>query len=254
MNSYLTAALVLAAYMLMWFVISIIRRRNDVADTAWGLGFVLVAWLSLYLGGASLIKGLVCVFVSIWGIRLAQHVHARNKNKPEDFRYAQWRQTWKYFYLRSFFQIYVLQGVLLYLISLPVQFIQFEAVSSITWFTLLGCCIWAFGLVFESVSDAQLKAFIIDPRNKGKIMDRGLWAYSRHPNYFGEVTCWWGLYIVGLSQSVSAAWTIIGPLTITALILFVSGVPMLEKKYLGNSNYEEYKKRTSIFIPWFRKK
>jgi steroid 5-alpha reductase family enzyme len=248
MNYYWLLALSLLGYMTFWFVVSVIRRRNDVADIAWGLGFVLLAWLSFYLSGYSFKAILVTSLVTIWGLRLAWHIYHRNKNKPEDSRYLEWRNMWKNFYLRSFFQVFMLQGVFLFLISLPVLFISRSVSYSFGLLEVIGFLIWLLGFYFESVGDRQLKDFISNPANKGKIMDQGLWCYSRHPNYFGEVTQWWGIFLIALSIP-NSFFTIIGPLTITILILFVSGVPLLEKKYAGRPDFEEYKKRTSIFIP-----
>ncbi len=248
MNYYSTLALVLLVYMTCWFIISIIQKRNDIADIAWGLGFVLVAWLSFYLSGFSQKGLLVNGLVTIWGLRLAWHIYKRNRNKPEDSRYLEWRKTWNYFYLRSYSQVFLLQGIFLYLISLPVIFINYNASSNFGFLEIIGLLVWGIGFYFESKGDAELKEFISNPVNKGKLMDKGLWKYSRHPNYFGEVTQWWGIFVIALSISGSL-FTIIGPLTITTLILFVSGVPLLEKKYDGRPDWEEYKKRTSVFIP-----
>jgi steroid 5-alpha reductase family enzyme len=123
--------------------------------------------------------------------------------------------------------------------------------NSLEWFNFIGIIVWLIGFYFEATADKQLKEFIKNPKNKGKIMQSGLWAYSRHPNYFGEVTMWWGIWLLNLNPNW---WTILGPLTITFLILKVSGVPLLEKKYQGNSEFEDYKKRVSVFIPWKPKK
>lgn len=232
----------------MWFIVSVFKQRNDVADIAWGLGFVLVAWLSMYIAGFSVKALLVNSLVTIWGIRLALHIYKRNKDKPEDSRYLEWRNTWKMFYLRSFFQVFMLQGLLLYLISLPVIFVNYSVTSSFSILNIIGIFVWAVGFYFESVGDKQLKEFVSKPENKGHIMDQGLWKYSRHPNYFGEVTQWWGILFIALS-TVGSVFIIVGPLTITILILFVSGIPLLEKKYAGRPDFEEYKKRTSVFLP-----
>lgn len=248
MNYYLTLALVLLAYMTIWFVVSLIKKRNDVADTAWGLGFVLMAWLSLFLSEVSFKAVLVSTLVTIWGLRLAWHIYNRNKNKPEDSRYLEWRKTWNNFYLRSFLQVFLLQGVFLFLISLPVIFINRASSTAFGTLDLVGLIVWITGFYFESTGDKQLKEFISNPVNKGKLMDKGLWQYSRHPNYFGEVTQWWGIFLMALS-SPGSYFTLIGPLTITTLILFVSGVPLLEKKYAGRPDFEMYKKKTSIFFP-----
>jgi len=248
MNHYVILALGLLGYMTMWFVVSIVKKRNDVADIAWGLGFVLMAWLSFIISGFSFKALTVNILVTIWGLRLAWHIYNRNKNKPEDSRYLEWRKAWKNFYLRSYTQVFLLQGILLFIISLPVIYVNHSASSGFGVLEMVGFLIWTLGFYFESTGDRQLKEFISNPGNKGKLMDKGLWQYSRHPNYFGEVTQWWGIFIIALSVSGSL-FTIIGPLTITILILFVSGVPLLEKKYAGRPDFEEYKKRTSIFLP-----
>lgn len=248
MNYYFTLALTLLGYMTFWFIVSVIKKRNDVADIAWGLGFVLMAWLSFFLSGFSFKAVLVNGLVTVWGLRLAWYIYNRNKNKSEDLRYLEWRKTWKYFYLRSYLQVFLLQGIFLFLISIPVMFINHSVSGSFGISEVVGFIVWGIGFYFESTGDKQLKEFISNPANKGKLMNRGLWQYSRHPNYFGEVTQWWGIFIIALSIP-NSFFTIIGPLTITTLILFVSGVPLLEKKYAGRPDFEEYKKGTSKFIP-----
>jgi len=250
MNYYLTLAIILFGYMTSWFLISLIKKRNDTADVAWGLGFVTLAWVSLFFSGVPTLRGfLVTLLVTIWGIRLALHIYKRNRGKPEDYRYLAWRKEWgKWFFIRSYLQIYLLQGIFLFLIVLPVLFINRGIGESLGLYDLVGIIVWITGFYFESTGDAQLAKFIRDPSNKGKTMQSGLWRYSRHPNYFGEVTQWWGIFIVAISGP-GALFTIAGPLTITVLILFVSGVPMLEKKYAGRPDFEAYKKRTSVFFP-----
>lgn len=234
----------------MWFAISIVKKRNDIADIAWGLGFVLMAWSSFLLGENYSQRGiLVGLLVSVWGIRLASHIFKRNRTKTEDYRYAQWRKDWgKWFYLRSYFQIYLLQGMLLYLIAIPIFIINQYAGAEIGLLDMVGLMIWLIGFGFEAIGDAQLKNFINDPVNKGNLMQSGLWQYTRHPNYFGEVTMWWGIWVISLSALFSI-FSIISPLAISFLILKVSGIPMLEKKYEGRTDFEEYKKRTSAFFP-----
>lgn len=248
MNYYFTLALTLLGYMTFWFIVSVFKKRNDVADIAWGLGFVLLAWFSFFISGFSFKALLVNGLVTVWGLRLARHIYNRNKNKSEDSRYLEWRKTWKNFYLRSFLQVFLLQGIFLFLISLPVVFVNHSLSNNLGVLEIVGLLVWGVGFYFETTGDRQLKEFISNPANKGKLMDKGLWQYSRHPNYFGEVTQWWGIFIIALSMSGSF-FTIIGPLTITILILFISGVPLLEKKYAGRPDFEEYKKRTSVFIP-----
>lgn len=255
MTYYLTLAILLFLYMSLWFVVSLIKKRNDVADIAWGLGFMLMAWVSFFFSENSGIRGLlVNSLVSIWGLRLAWHIHSRNRGKSEDYRYLAWRKEWgRLFYLRSYLQVYLLQGFLLFLIAIPIITINRNDGLSLGWLDFIGVLVWIIGFYFEAVGDAQLAQFVKNPANKGKIMQNGLWAYTRHPNYFGEVTLWWGIFIISLGNA-PFFYTIIGPLTITILILFVSGIPLLEKKYAGNPDFEEYKKRTSVFFPLPTKK
>lgn len=254
MTYYLTLAALLWAYMSFWFLVSLIKKRNDVADIAWGLGFVLMAWAAFSLSGTSELRQLVVnLLVTVWGLRLAWHIHARNKGKSEDYRYAQWRKDWgKWFYLRSYAQVYLLQGILLFLIATPLLVINSGLGAELGALDAVGVAVWLVGFYFEVVGDAQLARFIQNPANKGHLMQSGLWAYTRHPNYFGEVTQWWGIWIVALSVA-GGAYAIIGPLTITFLILKVSGVPLLEKKMVENPEFAEYKRHTSMFIPLPRK-
>ena len=250
MNSFLMLGLVLFAYMNVWFVLSLILKRNDVADIAWGIGFVLLAWLSYFMSDCHSTRALVvCIIVSIWGVRLALHIQSRNRKKNEDYRYAAWRKEWgKWFLLRSYTQVYLLQGLLLFIISIPILWINKYSNMALTPLDLIGFLVWLIGFVLEVIADYQLAQFKNNPKNKGQLMRSGLWRFSRHPNYFGEVLLWWGIFIMALS--VSSGWmTIIGPITITVLILFVSGIPMLERKQKMHPDYKDYASKTSRFIP-----
>jgi len=241
------ALTVVAVYMAIWFLIGQILRRNDVADIAWGLGFVVLAW-ALYFERPSVQLSLAVILVTVWGARLAVHVFMRNRKKPEDFRYAQWRKDWgKWFIPRSFIQVYMLQGLLLVLISAPLIAMSTDGRDSLNVVHAVGVLIWLVGIVFESVGDYQLSQFI-QTKKKDDILRTGLWRYTRHPNYFGEVMQWWGIWVISYGTSLFAA-ALIGPVTITVLILKVSGVPMLERKYRDNAKYQDYKRRTSKFIP-----
>jgi steroid 5-alpha reductase family enzyme len=211
-----------------------------------------MAWSSYYF---SVTKTTLSLFantlVTIWGIRLSWHIFLRNKNKTEDFRYLAWRNEWgKWFYIRSFFQVYMLQGLFLFVISSPIFFINNTLEIQNNIWTWIGATIWLIGFLFETIGDAQLSIF--KKSNKNKIIESGLWKYTRHPNYFGEVLLWWGIWLMSL-VNLQNFWGVIGPLTIHYLILYVSGVPMLEKKYEGNPDFENYKKRTNRFLPWFSK-
>ena len=250
MNTLLVLGALLFVYMTSWFLLSLLKKRNDVADVAWGLGFVLLSWTSLYLNHVFSVRSiLVCVMVTIWGLRLAWHINRRNKGKMEDYRYLAWRKEWgKWFYLRSYFQVYLLQGFFLFCIVMPVLVLHQQRVIDVHLLDGIGLLVWIIGFWFESTGDAQLAAFLKDPANKGKLMQSGLWQFTRHPNYFGEATQWWGIWI--MAMSAPGGWLgIIGPITITFLLLKVSGVPMLEKKMAENPAFEAYKKRVSVFIP-----
>ncbi len=235
----LVSALLIWFYMTTWYFVSILKKRNDIADVAWGLGFILVTFFNLiFNSSAKLFISFILIF--IWGTRLALHIYQRNKNKKEDYRYQAFKSN-------PYFKVFITQGFFMFLIALPV----ISSLGHLNWFNNLGILIWLLGFYFESTADSQLRKFLKNPKNKGKIMQSGLWAYSRHPNYFGEVTMWWGIWLLNLASNW---WTIIGPLTITYLILKVSGVPLLEKKYEGNKEFEDYKKRVSVFVPCFKKK
>jgi steroid 5-alpha reductase family enzyme len=245
-----TAAAAVLLYMLLWFAASLVLKRNDVADVAWGGGFIVAALAALISSGAATDRAvLVIVLVIIWGLRLALHIGMRNRSKGEDARYRKWREEWgRYATVRSFFQIFILQGVLLLVISLPVIRVITAPDTLLTLMDFLGSIVWLIGFLFEAISDWQLQQYKKDPAHKGTVITTGLWRYSRHPNYFGEVTLWWGVFLLALAAP--DGWmTIIGPITITALILGVSGIPMLEKKYEGNSEFRAYKRKTSAFFP-----
>jgi len=249
-DAVLVATSAVLVYMLLWFIVSLVLKRNDVADVAWGGGFIVADLAALVSRGTATDRALlVSALVFIWGLRLALHIGLRNRGKGEDARYRKWREEWgKYFVLRSLFQIFILQGVLLLVISLPVVRAITAPDAPFGIMDLLGAAIWLMGFLFEAVADWQLLQFKKVPDSKGRIIMTGLWQYSRHPNYFGEVTLWWGIYLIALA--VPGGWmTVIGPMTITALILGVSGIPMLEKKYEGNREFDEYKRRTSAFFP-----
>jgi len=244
--------LLLLGYYVVWFIISLLVRRNDVADLAWGLGFPLLIWTAVAQSGGSPVSVLIAVLVSIWGGRLALHIFSRIRRTQEDRRYQEWRAQWRFFTLRSFLQIYLLQGLLMFAIAYSSITIVLAQLPQLTVWTVVGTVVWFGGLLCESIADRQLAVFKRDPANKGKILQSGLWKYSRHPNYFGEISMWWGLSIIGVS--ILQPSLLLSPVTITLLIRFVSGVPLLEKKYAGRPDFEEYKRRTSVLIPWAPKK
>ncbi len=247
--------LLLFVYYLIFFIVGTLIKNNSIVDIGWGIGFVIVAWYTTVrtgnFGGANL---LVTLLISIWGLRLFYHIIRRNLGKPEDFRYAKWRKEWgKWHIPRAFLQVYILQGFFLYLIALPIILLNRGEVASISLLGIIGLVVWIIGFFFESVGDHQLKKYKENPENKGKIMRYGLWKYTRHPNYFGEATMWWGLALIALGGGVSLM-VLISPLLITYLVRFVSGVPMLEKSFKDRPGFKEYQEATNAFIPWFPKK
>ncbi|MCU0244363.1 MAG: DUF1295 domain-containing protein [Acidobacteria bacterium] len=264
MDSFLNAlgasAALVALYMTAWFAVALVKKDNSVADIAWGPGFVLVAAYTFFFRRTSLLLPLlVTALVAVWGLRLASHIFQRNWDKGEDPRYAAWRAKWgRTFLWRSYLQVFLLQGLFMLVIALPVVL-----VNTYRWdrppgavpggfVALAGALVWALGFFFEAVGDAQLARFKRDPANKGRIMDRGLWRYTRHPNYFGESLMWWGIFLIALE--VPIGWlAIASPVLITFLLAKVSGVPLLEKRYAGNPAFQDYARRTSAFVPWFPK-
>lgn len=244
----LISILTVFVFMTVCWIGALIKKRNDIADVAWGLGFIVLT-VVLFLQSNTNLKTYVLLFmVMVWGIRLAVHIGLRHRGKPEDKRYAKMREGWKYKTLQSYTHVFLTQGFFLLLVGTPIMLFFLEPQPIIQWYNWVGLIIWGFGFLYEAISDYQLTKFIKNPLNKGTIMRYGLWRYTRHPNYFGEITSWWGLYVFTL---FTPFWYlgIIGPITITLLILGVSGIPMLEKHYEGNSEYDEYKKTTSAFFP-----
>ena len=254
---------VVVALGIFGFSLSLWKKNNGIADVLYSWYFVILAGLSAYLSsliamyfrGSALVSFCYAMLVFIWGIRLSLRIYLKNKGKPEDFRYAAWRKTWKWFKLRSFFQIYMLQGFLALVISAPIVLAIMLTPRTFTLLSILGVIIWIKGFIFEAVGDAQLDRFIRNPHHKGKLMTTGLWKFTRHPNYFGEALMWWGLWIISISIAGDIWYiTIISPLVITSLLLKVSGIPLLEARMSKNSDWPEYAKKTSSFIPWFPKK
>ncbi len=242
--------LAILIYQTALFAVALLRKDNSVADIGWGPGFILVWAVTFFLGPAETpLQLLSGALVAAWALRLSGHVFLRKRGRGEDFRYAQWRQDWgRAFVMRSYLQVFLLQGLFMVLIATPVILINRSPSGVIGGRAAAGAVIWLAGFAFESVGDLQLRRFKKDPANRGRIMTRGLWRYTRHPNYFGESLMWWGLFIVGLS--VAGGWAgLVSPLIMTLLLTRVSGIPLLEKRYRGNKEFEAYARRTSAFVP-----
>lgn len=233
----------------LWLV-SLRLNDSSIVDIFWSLGFILAAFVYAILlpAGSPDRKLLVLGMVTVWGVRLSMHLARRNWGRPEDYRYAAWREqygaSWP---LRSLFQVFWLQAVLLWIVSVPVLAAQ-QSTAPLAILDLLGVAVWLVGLMFEAVGDAQLARFKADPANKGRVLDKGLWRYTRHPNYFGDAVVWWGIYLVALSAG--GWWSFFGPLLMTFLLVRVSGVAMLEQDLKQKKpEYANYIRRTSAFIP-----
>lgn len=252
------SALVLSLYLTVVMIVALVREDNGVMDIAYGAGFALIAWSLAFMWPAwTERQAIVLACVTLWGVRLTTRIFLKNWSKPEDFRYRAWREEWKkqgmlYFFLRSLGQIYILQGLVILVVSLPVMIVFVTTQAPLAWYNWLGLGLWSIGFFFEFVGDYQLDRFIQNKENTGKIMTTGLWRYTRHPNYFGEASMWWGLFLVVLGLPLSH-FAIASPILITFLLTQVSGIPMLERRFTGRPDWEEYKRKTSAFIPWFPK-
>ena len=246
-NPFLHSVLLIFFYMLCWFVLALIKKDNSIADVAWGPGFVFLFWWQYFFYGRSLFTG---IMVTLWGARLAVYLFLRNRQKGEDWRYRQWREEWgKFWVLRSFLQVFMLQGLFMWIIALPLM--QGPTTSDhpwLGWIRWSGAALWLAGFLWETVADWQLWRFKNEPVNQGKLLKEGLWKFSRHPNYFGEIVLWWGIFL--FCFPASGAWYILlSPLAITWLLAKVSGVPMLEKKYREHPEYKEYTQQKNALIP-----
>jgi len=244
-------ALALLAYMSAWFLVAVARRDNSLADVAWGGGFILMAMLALALGSGPTPRSLLATgLVVLWGGRLALHVAARNRGKGEDFRYAAWRRQWgRHWVWRSYLQVFLLQGLFLFVVALAVVRVNLGRGPALGWLDLAATLVWLVGFGFEAVGDWQLRRFTRDGANRGRVMDRGLWRTSRHPNYFGEALQWWGIWLFAAAMP-GEWWTVVSPLAITWLLRFVSGVPLLERALVQRiPGYRDYQRRTSAILP-----
>lgn len=254
-NIIFSTMYVILVYYTLFFIVGTLIKNNSIVDIGWGIGFAIVAWFTTIATSNYHVSNLIITsLITVWGLRLFYHILKRNLGKPEDFRYKNWRKEWgKFVILRAFFQVYLLQGLFLFIIALPIILLNTKDSSSFSVWALIGVLVWIIGFIFESLGDYQLKKFKENPKSKGKIMRYGLWKYTRHPNYFGETTMWWGLAITSY-LSGAPIWVFVSPIVITWLLLFVSGVPMLEKRFADRPGYKKYKETTPVFFPWFPKK
>jgi steroid 5-alpha reductase family enzyme len=250
---WLNIGLVVIGLMSGLWLVSLPLKNSSIVDIFWGAGFVIFGWLAYLLTpeGYALRKALVVLLVTIWGLRLSIHILIRNWGKPEDFRYQDWRNaagpSW---WWRSYFKVFFLQGIILWLVSAPLLEAQINPLPAhLTWLDFAAILVWLMGFLFEAVGDWQLRRFKADPDNIGKVMKTGVWRYTRHPNYFGDGVVWWALYLLALAAG--GWWTVFSPILMTFLLVRVSGARLLEKSLQKDKpGYREYTATTSVFIPW----
>ena len=249
---FATSVAAVAVYMLAFWLLSLALRNVSIVDVGWGLGFVVIAWV-VHLGAAQsdTRSTLQLALVTIWGLRLGLYLLNRNWGQDEDYRYAAMRRRVgpSYTY-KSIYMVFGLQGALMLGVSLPVMAVQgLRSTTPFGLIDLLAVVMIAVGFYFEAVGDQQLTKFKSDPSNEGQVMDRGVWAWTRHPNYFGDCLQWWGFWVFALSVP-GASWTVLGPALMTLLLLRISGVHLLERGLRKRKpDYEAYIARTPAFIP-----
>jgi steroid 5-alpha reductase family enzyme len=254
---YIQALLVIMILMTSLWIISVLIKNASIVDLFWGFGYVLAAgFYFIKTEGSDPRKIITIILVSIWGIRLTVYLSWRNIGKGEDFRYKEFRRKYgeKRYWWVSFFQTFLLQGILMWLVSAPLLGAQYYGASStLGILDYAGIALWIIGFSFEAGGDLQLAAFKSDPANKGKVLDRGFWRYTRHPNYFGDFAVWWGFGLICLAAGSFIP--LFGSIIMTVLLTKVSGVAMLEKSLKEQKpQYKEYIAKTSTFFPWFPKK
>ena len=254
MNIFAFCIILIFVYMTTVFLFALWLKDNSIVDVAYGLAFILLGWAGLLVFGSGHTRQwLIVMLVTIWGLRLAVHIFLRKQGEGEDFRYRQWRESWgKTFVWRSFLQVFMLQGTVIFLVALPVLLVLNDPGGRIALVDLVGVAVWMAGFGFEAIGDWQLLQFKRNPANQGKIIRHGLWRYTRHPNYFGEAVLWWGIFLIAIDARYGIV-AIISPLLIDSLLLKVSGIPMLEGKYEDNPEFIAYKARTNALFPWLPK-
>ncbi|MEM9954157.1 MAG: DUF1295 domain-containing protein [Chloroflexota bacterium] len=244
------------AMTLLW-IISLLIRDSSIVDIFWGSGYVVVTvvWFMTTISNPiPLSQWLILALVSIWGLRLTIYLFWRNVGKGEDFRYQKWRsEHGKRWWWWSYIQVFLFQGAVMWFVAMPLLGAQFEATAGLNLVHYIGIFVWSVGLFFETVGDWQLAQFKANPDNEGKVLDTGLWKYTRHPNYFGDAVVWWGFYLLAVANG--AWWTIFSPIVMTYLLMRISGVPMLERNMRKRKpDYADYVERTSAFLPMPPKK
>lgn len=249
-NSLMACGEAISILMLGVWLLSLYLKDVSVVDIAWGLGFVLVAWTSYLLYADADASLLIPTLVTLWGLRLSGYLAWRNHGKPEDPRYQKMRAHWgDSFPWISLLTVFGAQAVVMWIVSLPVQTVYNGADEGRLWLRIVGTVVFALGLAFESVGDWQLARFKADANNQGKVLDRGLWRFTRHPNYFGDFLVWWGIFLAAVAQS-QQWWTLVGPIVMSVFLMRISGVTLLESSLKKSKpGYQAYIGRTNAFFP-----
>ena len=245
------AIIVILLYFLGFFVVGTRISNNSIVDMGWGAGFVVSSGTLYFLGAQNDAQFIALLMVAFWGIRLSYSLVKRNLRKPEDFRYAQMRKQFgDQVVIRSFVQIYLLQALFMIVVSLPlIRFFASSNAVTWSWWAVPGVIVYLIGLYYEAIGDVQLRRH--QASKSGTLLTTGLWATTRHPNYFGDSAVWWGLYLYVVALVPALWWTIVSPIIMTWLLRYVSGVPLLEQRMANKQGWEAYAKRTNIFFPWF---
>lgn len=228
-----------------------------VVDIGWGVGFMLTAWSYFFLGSGNMFKMLtISIMATIWAVRLTVYIFQRYiKREGEDPRYKRMRENWGGSSNFLFLMIYIFQGALINIISLPFLLVGLGSNDQWSLWELWGIVIWLIGILGESLADSQMAAFNSEPANKGKVCQRGLWRFSRHPNYFFEAIVWIGFCVFAI-PSTWGGLAVISPIVMLTLLVKISGIPLAESESLRTKGdlYREYQSNTSAFIPWFPNK
>jgi steroid 5-alpha reductase family enzyme len=249
----LAGGLTIVLYMTVLWLVSLLVKDSSIVDIFWGPGFVVVGWLyyALTPDGYAPRRLLIAALVTLWGLRLGLYLALRNLPKGEDYRYRNWRQQFGgAWWWQSYLRVFLLQGAVMWLVSLPLLVGQAGAEPAFaTLLDGLGVALWSLGFVFETIGDWQLARFKANPANAGRVLDSGLWRYTRHPNYFGDAVVWWGLFCIAASAP-GGLLTVISPVVMTTLLMRVSGVALLERNLNRTKpEYAAYIARTSAFFP-----
>ncbi len=250
MPNVLMCLLFACCFMTGLFVVANRLKRYDMVDVGWGLCFMVIAATSYVLGEGGWVQGVVTGLVAVWGSRLAWHIGRRiRRTAHEDERYVELRKNWRgNLALNTFLRVYLVQALLALLVCVPVMHVNLTRNTDWSLLASLGLVVWLAGFLCEAVADRQLASFLANPKNKGKLMSEGLWKNARYPNYFGEITMWWGIALIALGTPYG--WVALGGAAlITYLIVYISGIPLKEARLRKREGWKEYVASTRLLLP-----